>query len=194
MPHGWLWTERGECNVRELMLIAEARSISQVVRRCRSTDGRWYSWYDGERFDNPSDLNIDHMVPLAEAPDSGAARWSAERKSAYANDRDLAAALTAVSAISNRTKSAQDPSEWKPLRRSAWPQYARDWIAVKLKWSLAADRREVVALRTMLNTCPADYTRPAEYPNRTPTIALDGTKQPDGACLSCSAEAAGIER
>ena len=114
MPHGWLWTDRDECNVHELVLIAEARSISHVDQRCRSIDGRWYSWYDGERFDNPSDLDIDHMVPLAEAHDSGAARWSAERKSAYANDRDLAAALTAVSAASNRNKGAQDPSEWKP--------------------------------------------------------------------------------
>ncbi len=119
MPRGWEWTDRPGCNVRELVLIAEATSISEVDTDCRPVDGIWRSWYDGERFENPSQLDIDHMVPLAEAHDSGAARWLAERKSAYANDLELAAALTAVSASSNRTKSADDPAEWKPPLLSA---------------------------------------------------------------------------
>ena len=204
MPRGWRWTDRDECSVRELVLIAEARSISRIDQYCRPLDGRWYSWYDGETFDDPSDLDIDHMVPLAEAHDSGAAGWSAERKSDYANDRDLAAALTAVSASSNRTKSADDPAEWKPPRRSAWCQYARDWIAVKRKWSLTADRREIAALRVMLDTCPADYARPNEHPQRRPAVVERQrqsapppapTTPPDGAYASCDdAEAAGLAR
>ena len=210
MPDGWLLTDRPRCNVRELVLIAEAVSISEVNQDCRPLDGRWLSWYDGEAFDDPSDLDIDHMVPLAEAHDSGAARWTAQRRSAFANDRHLPAALTAVSASSNRTKSADDPAEWKPPLRSAWCRYAHDWIAVKIKWSLSADRDEVDALRVMLNTCPAAYERPSEHPGRQPTVvqieeqqqqvdqveqSSDTAETPEGVYASCDeAEAAGLER
>jgi len=205
MPRGWLETDRVGCNVRELVLIAEAVSISEVDQDCRPLDGVWLSWYDAETFDNPSDLDIDLMVPLAEAHDSGAAGWTAQRRSAYANDLHLPAALTAVSASSNRTKSADDPAEWKPPLRSAWCRYAHDWIAVKIKWSLTADRQEVDALRAMLNTCPPDYKRPAEYPERTPAVVQierqqeeqpgDASELHEGAYASCDeAEAAGVER
>lgn len=206
MPDGWLETDRPGCNVRELVLIAEAITITEVNQDCRPLDGLWHSWYDDDPFDDPSELDIDHMVPLAEAHDSGAAVWPAERKAAFANDLDLPAALTAVSASSNRTKRADDPADWKPPLRSAWCQYAHDWIAVKVKWSLTADRQEVVALRDMLQTCPASYQRRAEYPEREPTVIHvqreqndqqrpDAAEQPSGPYASCDeAEAAGLER
>ena len=208
VPRGWLESDRPRCSVRERVLIAEAQSISEVDQNCRPIDGVWISWYDGERFVNPSDLDIDHMVPLAEAHRSGAARWSAERKSRFANDLQLAATLTAVSASSNRTKRADDPAEWKPPLRSAWCQYAHDWIAVKLKWSLSANRSEVRSLRTMLRTCPADFQRPPEQLSRMPTVVHvereparsdqqsgDDQDLPEGSYASCDeAEADGVER
>ena len=206
MPDGWLETDRPGCNVRELVLIAEAITIAEVNQDCRPLDGLWHSWYDDRPFDDPSRLDIDHMVPLAEAHDSGAAVWPTERKSAFANDLDLPAALTAVSASSNRTKRADDPVDWKPPLRSAWCQYAHDWIAVKVKWSLTADRQEVDALRDMLDTCPPSYQRRAEHPDRQPTIVhvarqqqdqqrAGVDEQPSGTYASCDeAEAAGVER
>ena len=206
MPHGWEATDQPGCDVRELVLIAEAQSISEVNQDCRPLDGVWISWYDGERFDDPSKLDIDHMVPLAEAHDSGAARWPEAQKAEYANDVQLQAALTAVSASSNRTKSADDPADWKPPEESAWCQYAHDWIAVKLKWILSADEAEVGALRDMLHTCPSDYERPAEHPDRRPTVVQiereaqpqqpEDAPEPTGNTYdSCEeAEAVGVQR
>ena len=207
MPRGWEESDRPSCNVRELVLISEAVSISEVNQDCRPLNGFWRSWYDGKEFDNPSDLDIDHMVPLAEAHQSGAARWPRQRKVRFANDRGFPPALTAVSASSNRTKSAQDPAEWKPPLRSAWCQYAHDWIAVKLQWALTADQAEVNALRVMLNTCPARYERPLEHPDRQPAVIRIEEQQrqddqmsdtpgaPEGVYASCDeAEAAGLER
>lgn len=203
----WNLTDRPGCSVRELVLIAEASSISEVDQNCKPQDGIWLSWYDDKASGNPSDIHVDHMVPLAEAHDSGAARWSPERKRDFANDFDLPAALTAVSAASNQDKSADDPAEWRPPRRAAWCQYAHDWIAVKLKWSLTADPIEVDALREMLATCPADYQRPPEHPDRRPAVVnvedqprQDDTdsgdpEPPAGVYASCDdAVAAGIER
>ena len=138
---------RSGCNTRCAVLEEEARS-----------DGTWLSWYDGRVIANSSELDIDHMVPLAEAHSSGAWQWSSSRKQDFANDWVRPEALTAVSASSNRSKGARDPAEWKPPQRSAWCRYATDWITVKSAWGLTADRGEINALEEMLGTCGSEVT------------------------------------
>ena len=49
---------------------------------CYPTSGSWYSPYDGATWTNPADVDIDHMVPLAEAWSSGAWAWSTSRRQA----------------------------------------------------------------------------------------------------------------
>ena len=166
-PGGWGDADRDGCNTREEVLIAEARSITQVDQACRPIDGTWWSWYDEVELDDPGQIQIDHMVPLLEAHQSGASEWASPRRVDFANDLGSPASLAAVSASSNQDKSAQDPADWKPPSRSAWCQYARDWTTVKLRWGLTADPAEIVALREMLGTCVAPPgSRPAEFPNR----------------------------
>lgn len=140
------WTRvRSNCNTRCAVLEEEQRP-----------DGTWFSWYDGRTISNSSDLDIDHMVPLAEAHSSGAWQWGASRKRQYANDITHPEALTAVSASSNRSKGSRDPAEWKPSDQDAWCDYATDWITVKTVWNLTSDRAEVTGLEEMLDTC--DHT------------------------------------
>ena len=167
LPGGWGDEDGDGCNTREEVLIAEARSITAVNQRCRPIDGSWWSWYDELEFDDPGDIDIDHMVPLAEAHRSGGWQWSAFRRVEFANDLGDPAALAAVSSRSNRQKSADDPAQWRPPARSAWCQYARDWITVKLRWVLTADRAEASALRMMLGTCEVSPdSRPPERLDR----------------------------
>ena len=90
------------------------------------------------------------MVPLKEAHQSGASNWSRERKRAYANDLDDPDTLIAVDRRLNRQKGAKDPAEWLPPNHAYQAEYARAWVAVKLKWGLTADRRELMALRKLL--------------------------------------------
>ena len=66
-PGGWGDADGDGCNTREQVLIAEARSITQVDRHCRPIDGTWWSWYDEVELDDPGEVQIDHMVPLLEA-------------------------------------------------------------------------------------------------------------------------------
>ncbi len=142
------WTRvRSGCNTRCAVLEEERRA-----------DGTWLSWYDGIVTSDASLLDIDHMVPLAEAHLSGAWQWDLSRRTAYANDLLHPEALAAVSASSNRSKGSRDPSEWKPSEGSAWCRYATDWVTVKAAWGLTADRAEVGALREMLDTCDSGVT------------------------------------
>ncbi len=167
LPGGWGDADGDGCNTREEVLIAEARMLTRVDLSCRPLDGSWWSWYDERTLDDAGQIDIDHMVPLAEAHRSGAWSWPAARRVEFANDLSEPAALAAVSAGSNRAKGARDPAEWRPPARAAWCQYAQDWITVKVHWELAADRAEVSALRRMLETCPAGRApRPAEQLDR----------------------------
>src|SRR6476660_4649868 len=78
------------------------------------TGGQWYSAYDGMTTTNPADLEIDHVVALKEAWDSGAFAWDAARQAAYGNDLTDRRTLIAVAASSNQSKGDSDPSNWLP--------------------------------------------------------------------------------
>ncbi|HYH48703.1 MAG TPA: HNH endonuclease family protein, partial [Acidimicrobiia bacterium] len=98
-----------------------------------------------------SDVDIDHVVPLAEAWDSGARRWNAETRKRFANDLGDPRSLVAVTDNVNQSKSDQDPAEWLPERRTC--SYVRQWVAVKLRWSLDVNRPEKAALKHRASDC-----------------------------------------
>lgn len=147
-PH---WRDTGaNCDVRDTVLRRDGTAIK--VSGCNVTGGRWTSSYDGKAFTDPSLMDVDHMVPLANAWRSGAATWTDERRGDFANDLDRPQ-LIAVSASSNRAKGDQDPAQWKPPRRAVWCTYAQDWVAVKYHWQLSVTAAEKEALTDMLETC-----------------------------------------
>ncbi|ASI36803.1 hypothetical protein A0126_14790 [Exiguobacterium sp. N4-1P] len=146
-PH---WSSQGGgCDTRQVVLKRDADSY---VGNCPVTSGSWYSYYDGLTFTNPSDLDIDHVVPLAEAWRSGASSWTTTTRQAFANDL-TGPQLIAVSASSNRSKGDQDPSTWQPTRSGASCGYSKMWIHTKSRWGLSLQAAEKTALQTMLNTC-----------------------------------------
>jgi len=152
----WVDADRDGCNAREEVLIIESLDPVELSSTCRALSGRWLSRFDGVVITESSRLDIDHMVPLKEAWDSGANAWSAERREAFANDLDLPEALIAVSASSNRSKSARDPAEWLPTASGYVCQYVKDWMSVKTKWQLSVDQREFEALRSVSLGCVND--------------------------------------
>lgn len=150
----WIDEDGDGCNTREEVLIAESTSPAQVDPfGCRVLAGDWVSTYDGYTTDDPAELEVDHVVALAEAWRSGASRWSDERRRAFANDLTEAGALQAVTAAMNRSKADKDPAEWQPPNRAAWCDFARAWVRVKLRWALSADPAEQRALLNMLSAC-----------------------------------------
>ncbi|CAM5559559.1 HNH endonuclease family protein [Streptomyces purpurascens] len=142
------------CNTRAEILIHEATEPPAVGPNCRLEGGRWFSYYDAVAMEAASGLDIDHMVPLAEAWDSGASAWTAQRRERYANDQGQEASLVAVTARSNRSKSDQDPAQWLPPAADAHCRYAAEWVSTKLRWSLTTDEAELAALRELADACP----------------------------------------
>ncbi|MFI2214904.1 HNH endonuclease family protein [Streptomyces sp. NPDC020141] len=141
------------CNTRAEVLIAEAVEAPAVGARCALGGGSWWSYYDEQTVTSAGALDIDHMVPLAEAWDSGASDWTAARREAYANDQGQASSLVAVTARSNRQKSDQDPADWLPPAADALCRYLSEWTATKLRWGLAADQAERDRLLSLSTGC-----------------------------------------
>ncbi|GGL20893.1 hypothetical protein GCM10012284_64490 [Mangrovihabitans endophyticus] len=147
-PH---WRSTGEnCDVRDSVLKRDGSKVK--VSGCNVVAGTWTSVYDGKTLHSPDDVDIDHVVPLADAWRSGASSWSTDKRSDFANDLDRPQ-LVAVSSSSNRSKGDQDPSEWKPTEKDNWCEYAQDWITVKDYWKLSVTTAEKSALTDMLETC-----------------------------------------
>lgn len=147
-------TQPDGCSTRERVLLDEAIEDPSVGASCDVGPGEWESVYDGVTVEDPGELDIDHLVPLAEAWESGASEWTDERREEFANNLDDPQALIAVTAGSNRSKGDRDPAEWQPPERSEWCAYATAWIDVKAEWGLTADPAEVAELEDMLATCP----------------------------------------
>ncbi|MFJ3786326.1 HNH endonuclease family protein [Streptomyces sp. NPDC090093] len=141
------------CNTRNEVLLAEAVQEPAVAAGCKLSGGTWVSYYDGVEVVEAGKLDIDHMVPLAEAWDSGASTWTPARREAYANDQGAAASLVAVTARTNRSKADQDPATWMPPLPDAHCRYIGEWTATKLRWDLAVDQSEAEALKVYAEAC-----------------------------------------
>ncbi|HWH00891.1 MAG TPA: HNH endonuclease family protein [Pilimelia sp.] len=147
-PH-WKATG-GNCDVRDTVLRRDGEDVR--LRGCNVVGGRWRSPYDERVLTSTAEVDVDHVVPLANAWRSGAARWPDRMREAFANDLEHPQ-LRAVSRTANRAKGDQDPSQWKPPNRRHWCRYAQDWIAVKAYWRLAVTTAEKAALHEMLENC-----------------------------------------
>ncbi|MEJ3745982.1 proprotein convertase P-domain-containing protein [Actinomycetes bacterium KLBMP 9797] len=210
-PH-WIDADSDGCNTRYEVLIAEAVTAPSVGSGCTLTGGRWYSYYDGAYWTLPSDIDIDHFVPLAEAWDSGASGWTTAKRQSFANDLGDARSLAAVTDNVNQSKSDQDPAEWMPSLTSVHCRYVGEWAAVKTRWGLTVDSAEKSALASYAASCSnvtitvetvAGGTTPTTTPTITPTssatacAATNGTDVtvPDaGPAVTSSVTVAGCAR
>lgn len=147
--HGYWQDADGDCqDTRQEVLIEESRSeVVLDAEGCRVVRGEWQDPYTGERFTDPSRLDIDHLVPLREVHDSGGDEWGERRRHRYANDLESPRTLIAVEAGANRSKGARGPAEWLPENEAYRCQYVSDWVRVKRRWELSMDRMERRAIR-----------------------------------------------
>jgi hypothetical protein len=160
------WLDRnGDCQDTRSEVLQDESSVpvthwgSSTCNAVRT--GRWVSWYDDKTSTNATqDLQIDHVVALSEAWDSGAWAWTKAKRKRYANDLGFAWTLDAVTGSLNQAKLDHDPVDWLPDHHVC--KYARHWIAIKYRWKLSIDTEEKAKLAGILTgNCGAlDLTTP----------------------------------
>ena len=149
-PH-WIDADGDGCSTRNEVLISEADDPVTVGSGCSLSGGRWFSYYDRVSWTDTGRVDIDHMVPLAEAWDSGPARGRPSVRQSYANDLGDSRSLVGVTDSVNQAKGDQDPAEWLPTYDNC--RYLREWVAVKHRWRLTVDSAEKSALPSLASGC-----------------------------------------
>ena len=139
----WIDVDKDCQNTRQEVLISESLiPVTMDKRNCKVTKGRWFCPYTGKFYTDPKVLDIDHLIPLKHAHNSGGGDWDKERKKDYANFINDPRNLIAVYRGANRQKGAKGPHKWMPEFRAYWCSYLEDWIHIKYTWGLKASITE----------------------------------------------------
>jgi hypothetical protein len=158
----WRDPDRNGCDARNDTL---RRDLTNLVIKsdsngCKVLGGVLADPYSGKNIDfvfGASLVDIDHVVALSNAWQTGAFQFTNEIRLQFANDP---LNLLAVSASLNRQKGDGDAGTWLPPTKSYRCQYVARQIAVKKKYGLWLTKPEKVAMSTLLAKCPKE-----EIPN-----------------------------
>ena len=150
-PH-WIDADHDCQNTRQEMLIASSRVPVKFKdsRHCTVVSGEWFGVYTGKTFTQPSDVDIDHIVPLAHAHRHGADKWTRDQRRTFANDFEN---LLVVDDAANQSKSDQAPHEWLPPRKDYWCEYGKRWQRIKEKYQLWYSAQERKTLGSLAEAC-----------------------------------------
>jgi hypothetical protein len=146
-PH-WVDADGDGCSTRLEVLDTESE---KSVTCGNLAGGRWFSYYDRVSWTDSSRVDIDHMVPLAEAWDSGARLWTTAQRQSYANDLGDYRTLVGVTDSVNSAKGDQDIAEWLPTYDKC--RYLREYVAVKIRWRLSVNSGEKTAMQSLAADC-----------------------------------------
>ena len=178
----WIDEDKNKCDTRAEVLIEEAVTKPKINKKnCALTGGKWISPYDNKTHTKAGALDIDHLVPLAEAWRSGAWEWSSSQRQAFANDLSESRALVAVTLSLNRSKGDKDVTNWLPKVNLC--EYVQSWLIVKIKYSLSVDSNEASKLNLLIGQCNLNFlivqaSEPTPTPTPTPTTVVTPTPTP----------------
>ncbi len=150
-PH-WIDADKDCQNTRQEMLIANSKTPVKFknAKRCTVKTGLWIGPYTGRKFSKASDVDIDHIVPLAHAHRHGADKWTRMQRRIFANDFEN---LLVVDDATNQAKSDKAPHQWLPPNKDFWCEYGRRWRHVKDKYRLLYSKQERTTLKLLAETC-----------------------------------------
>ena len=153
-PH-WSDLDRNGCDSRNEIL---KRDLTQIVFKVGTKDCKVLSGVLQDPFSNKvlnfttakSLVDIDHLVALSNAWQTGAAYFDKNIRTQIANDPIN---LLAVDAKLNRQKGDGDAATWLPPNKSFRCEYVSRQIAVKAKYSLWVTDAEKAAIVRVLSNC-----------------------------------------
>ena len=156
----WADVDRNGCDTRNDILKRDLSAITfrAKTRNCVVESGTLVDRYSGETINfvkgnlSSMDVQIDHVVALSNAWQTGAFKLSAIERKALANDP---LNLFAVKGRINSQKGDGDAATWLPPLKSFRCTYIAQQIAVKAKYSLWVTTPEKAAMTSILSACPS---------------------------------------
>ena len=149
------WATVNGCSTRDIIMYRDLINVV-LVDECTVASGLLNDVYTGQPIEytkeNSSEIQIDHVIALSDAWQTGAQQLSAETRKQLANDP---LELIAVSGKENQTKSDADAASWLPPNKAYRCEYVARQVAVKQKYTLWVKPAELDAMKNVLNTCPA---------------------------------------
>ena len=146
-----------------------------------SMGGRIYGPYTGRHYRTFRDTDVEHIVAVSEAHDSGLCAAGPSLRRRFASDLlNLTLAAPEVNRCGATGKCAFDAADWLPPMNRCW--FAARVVAVKRKYALTVDRRETAALEQVLAGCGSTaiiVTRPGgptSAPRTTPAASSDALR------------------
>lgn len=157
----WADTDRNGCDTRNDILRRDLQGeeIKPGTFGCLVLTGTLVDPYSGETIsfvrgqETSTAVQVDHVVSLADAWQSGAHAWGLELRTKFANDP---LNLLAVDGGLNQQKGASNAASWLPPDRDAWCGFASQQIAVKLAYALSVTPSERNALHRAAMRCEED--------------------------------------
>lgn len=151
------WPKIDGCSLRQRIIKREFGDSAQLKDNCDVISGEYDEPYTGKHqtFQQKSDISkgvqIDHVVALSNAWQTGAQYMSKETRYAMATD---SLNLLAVDSSANQQKSDGDAATWLPANKSFRCQYIARQISVKYKYKLWVTEAEKNAMSGILEKCP----------------------------------------
>lgn len=146
------------CNVREDVLTRDLQDVRYTKSGgCKVQSGVLHDPYTGktirfQRGANTSSLvQIDHVVALENAWNSGASQWNQSKRYQLGNDPYN---LLAVDGQTNQDKGAASAAYWLPPKTDYRCDYVSRQIGVKAKYGLTVTSQEKDAMLGVLHSCP----------------------------------------
>ncbi|HEY1085457.1 MAG TPA: HNH endonuclease family protein [Candidatus Saccharimonadales bacterium] len=149
------WAFVGSCDTRNIILARDLKN-EKVSSSCKVLSGTLDDPYTGKVIefqrgaDTSDDVQIDHVVALSNAWQTGAQQLSFSQRKALANDP---LELLAVDGKENQNKSDGDAATWLPSNKTFRCQYVSRQIDVKLKYQLWMTPAEKQAIERVLSAC-----------------------------------------
>jgi len=148
------WATVNGCDTRAIILHRDLQN-PVIDEKCTVISGILYDSYTGKVItysrDDGSAIQIDHVIALSNAWQTGAQQLTREDRIKLANDP---LELIAVDGPANQEKGDGDAATWLPSNKVFRCEYAARQIAVKQKYSLWVTSAEKEAMLQILGTCP----------------------------------------
>jgi hypothetical protein len=147
----WTDSDKNCLNTRHELLKARSQIKVQYSKKgCTVISGEWKDYYYPEKIFQASKVDVDHVIPLKHAHESGGYLWASDKKEHFANDPDN---LVLTNRKYNRQKGAKTIAEWLPVQIDYACKYVANWFRLKRKYRLNVTKEELRTKSLLIDKC-----------------------------------------